>query len=55
MGQFGRLARIADLPGKRELAGYIQGMKLIESGAGRMPAGDARPVEMPADLMAALA
>lgn len=59
MGQFGRLARMSDLPGKREMAGYIaQAMALIEAGATaaparpRKPAPDAAP---PDDLLAALA
>ena len=58
MGQFGRITRIADLPGKRELAGYIkQAMKLIEEGAKRPVAKKAAPkppVEAPEDLLAAL-
>ncbi|MFC5577899.1 YdeI family protein [Lysobacter niabensis] len=57
MGQFGRLTGVADLPGKRELTGYIrQAMKLIEEGVKRAPAkgGKPRPPEAPADLMAAL-
>lgn len=36
MGQFGKLTRLSDLPGKRELTGYIrQAMALIDSGAKR--------------------
>ena len=58
MGQFGRLTRVADLPGKRELTGYVrQAMKLIEEGVKRAPAKDGKPrpqAEAPADLVAAL-
>src|ERR1700741_307298 len=58
MGQFGRLTRVADLPGKRELTGYIrQAMKLIEDGGKRPPTGDSKPkppVEVPDVLAAAL-
>ena len=58
MGQFGRITRIADLPGKRELTGYIkQAMKLIDEGAKRpvAPKSQAKPpVEAPEDLLAAL-
>ena len=58
MGQFGRLTRVADLPGRRELAGYIrQAMKLIDEGAKRPSAraGTPRPpAEVPGDLAAAL-
>ena len=33
MGQFGRIAKLADLPGKRELTGYIrEAMELIDAG-----------------------
>jgi uncharacterized protein YdeI (YjbR/CyaY-like superfamily) len=59
MGQFGRLARLADLPGKRELAGYIkQAMKLIDSGVTRTStskAGAKPPLVVPGDFAAALA
>jgi uncharacterized protein YdeI (YjbR/CyaY-like superfamily) len=58
MGQFGRLTGVADLPGKRELTGYVrQAMKLIEEGVKRAPAKDGKPrpqAEVPADLVAAL-
>lgn len=57
MGQFGRLTRIADLPGKRELAGYIrQAMKLVDEGVKPAKARPPRPAAVPpADLVAALA
>ncbi|MBF6024659.1 YdeI/OmpD-associated family protein [Lysobacter niastensis] len=60
MGQFGRLTRISDLPGKRELTGYLrQAMQLIDSGATRTPAnatkGPKPALEVPPDLAAALA
>lgn len=59
MGQFGRLTRLADLPGKRALSGCVrQAMKLIDDGVTR-PAtkvAKARPaLETPDDLAAALA
>jgi uncharacterized protein YdeI (YjbR/CyaY-like superfamily) len=58
MGQFGRITRLADLPGQRELAGYItQAMALIDGGS-RRPATKAAapkpPLAVPADLAAAL-
>ncbi|HEV8694726.1 MAG TPA: YdeI/OmpD-associated family protein [Lysobacter sp.] len=58
MGQFGRLTKMADLPGKRELGGYIkQAMKLIDDGVKRPPTKDSQPkppAETPDDLAAAL-
>jgi uncharacterized protein YdeI (YjbR/CyaY-like superfamily) len=58
MGQFDRLTGVPDLPGKRELGGYLrQAMKLIEDGVKRPANRDARPkapVEVPDDLVAAL-
>jgi uncharacterized protein YdeI (YjbR/CyaY-like superfamily) len=58
MGQFGRLTRLADLPGKRELAAYIrQAAKLIEEGATRPAAKNREPrpaADVPDDLLAAL-
>jgi len=58
MGQFGRLTKISDLPGKRELTGYIkQAMTLIDDGVKRPPTKDAKPkppVTAPDDLAAAL-
>jgi uncharacterized protein YdeI (YjbR/CyaY-like superfamily) len=58
MGQFGRITRLADLPGKRELTGFIkQAMALIDSGSTRpaSKAAEARPaLEVPEDLAAAL-
>lgn len=57
MGQFGRITGKADLPGKRELRGYVKhAMALAESGAGR-PAKKSPPRPGPAvpdDLSAAL-
>ena len=58
MGQFGRLTKVADLPGKPELGGYIkQAMKLIDDGVKRPPTRDSKPkppAETPDDLAAAL-
>jgi len=58
MGQFGRLTKVTDLPGKRELAGYLrQAMQLIEDGAKRPSTKDSKPkspAEVPDDLGAAL-
>ncbi|GAB3356067.1 YdeI/OmpD-associated family protein [Lysobacter tyrosinilyticus] len=58
MGQFGRLTRVADLPGKRELTGYLrQAMRLIEEGVKRPATKDSKPkpaAEVPDDLGAAL-
>ncbi|MGO0999595.1 YdeI/OmpD-associated family protein [Lysobacter sp. CA196] len=59
MGQFGRLGKIGDLPGKRELTRLVkQAMALIEAGVARPTTKRAQakpPVELPADLAAALA
>lgn len=59
MGQFGRLSKIGDLPGKRELTRLVkQAMALIEAGVTRPATKRAQPkppVELPADLAAALA
>ncbi|WP_408953373.1 YdeI/OmpD-associated family protein [Lysobacter sp. Hz 25] len=59
MGQFGRLSKIGDLPGKRELTRLVkQAMALIEAGVTRPASKRAQPkppVELPADLAAALA
>lgn len=59
MGQFGRLESIKDLPGKREMTGYIRkAMKLIEAGetkGGTKNAKPKPPVEPPQDLLDALA
>jgi uncharacterized protein YdeI (YjbR/CyaY-like superfamily) len=59
MGQFGRLSKIGDLPGKRELTRLVkQAMALIETGVTRPATKRAQPkppVELPADLAAALA
>ena len=56
MGQFGRLTRVSDLPGKREFSGYIrQAMTLIEEGVKRPVASTPKPpLEAPDDLVAAL-
>jgi len=58
MGQFGRLTKVADLPGKRELAGYIrQAMQLVDDGVRRPSTKDAKPkppVSVPDDLATAL-
>jgi uncharacterized protein YdeI (YjbR/CyaY-like superfamily) len=58
MGQFGRITRIADLPVKRELAGYIkQAMQSVEQGVKRPASRGGTPkppVEVPADLAVAL-
>ena len=58
MGQFGRLTRIADLPGKRELSRLVkQAMALIEAGATRPATKTAEPrppLRTPDDLAAAL-
>ncbi len=58
MGQFGRITKKADLPGKRELGGYVkQAMALVESGATRPAAKKAatKPeLAVPDDLAAAL-
>jgi uncharacterized protein YdeI (YjbR/CyaY-like superfamily) len=59
MGQFGRLTGLADLPGKREMTGYLrQAMRLIDDGVKAAPrtAAASRPaLEVPGDLTAALA
>ncbi|ALN62573.1 hypothetical protein GLA29479_1699 [Lysobacter antibioticus] len=59
MGQFGRLSKIGDLPGKRELTRLVkQAMALIETGVTRPATKRAQPkppVELPTDLAAALA
>lgn len=58
MGQFGKLASIADLPDEAALDALIrQAAALIESGAKKpRPAREAKPpLEMPADLAEALA
>ena len=50
MGQFGRLTAIADLPGKRELTGYVrEAMKLIDAGAKR-PANRQQASKLLAEL-----
>ena len=58
MGQFGRLTKVSDLPGKRELRGYIrQAMKLIDEGVTRTStrsAGAKAPLAVPDDLAVAL-
>lgn len=58
MGQFGRITKRAELPGKREMAGYVkQAMALIDSGATRPAKKAAAPkpeAAVPDDLAAAL-
>jgi uncharacterized protein YdeI (YjbR/CyaY-like superfamily) len=58
MGHFGRLAKLADLPAKSALRGYIeQAMALQEAGVKPPRARPARPkpeLEVPPDLSAAL-
>jgi len=58
MGQFGRIASVADLPAKKVLVGYVKAaMKLNEEGvaAPRTGARKARPeLPVPDDLAAAL-
>ncbi|MDI9240135.1 YdeI/OmpD-associated family protein [Lysobacter sp. LF1] len=58
MGQFGRITRRGELPGKREMAGYVkQAMALIDSAPTRAPAKKAKPkpeAAVPDDLAAAL-
>lgn len=61
MGQFGRIATLRDLPGKKVLAGYLkQGMRAIEQDEAA-PAHKAMPkprrpeLPVPEDLAAALA
>jgi uncharacterized protein YdeI (YjbR/CyaY-like superfamily) len=56
MGQFGRITKVADLPPKKELVGYIKkAMQLNEDGI-RTPRSAKRkpPPRTPADLAAAL-
>lgn len=59
MGQFGRLTKMADLPPKRQLRGYIQqAMALQDAGVKPPRAKPARPkppLTVPADLIRALA
>jgi len=58
MGQFGRLAKLSDLPSKRTLAGLVKkAMQLNESGVKvtREHKHDKKPVTMPKELAAALA
>jgi uncharacterized protein YdeI (YjbR/CyaY-like superfamily) len=56
MGSFGKVAKLSELPAKRELVTYVKrAMQLNQSGtkAQRMPRQRA-PLAVPADLMAAL-
>jgi len=60
MGQFGRIASVADLPPDDVLAGYVrEAMRLNDEGVKterrQKPAGEKKPVEAPGDLTAALA
>jgi uncharacterized protein YdeI (YjbR/CyaY-like superfamily) len=52
MGQYGRIARLADLPGKRETAAHIRAaMVLIDSGATIAASRAPRPApDLPEDL-----
>lgn len=59
MGQFGRLSKLGDLPGKRDMGAQLKrAMALIEAGVGKSP-GQARErkpsPKLPDDLAAALA
>lgn len=58
MGNFGRITRLADLPPKRVLLGYVrQAMKLNEAGvrvAPKKPRRPREPVKVPPDLASAL-
>ena len=58
MGQFGKLTKVADLPGKRDMTGYLrQAMQLIDDGVTARPAKTAEkksPAAVPDDLAAAL-
>ena len=57
MGQFGRLTSVQDLPGKRELAGYVKkAMALNDAGVTVKRVTKPKPVlKVPADLKSALA
>jgi len=58
MGQFGRITRVADLPSKRQIVGYLRtAMKLNEQGiqVPRKPRAPRKPVTVPADFKTALA
>ena len=57
MGQFGRITRLADLPPRREIVGYVKkAMKLNEDGVVPKRATKPRkPIPMPPALTAALA
>lgn len=58
MGQFGRITKLSDLPGKRVLGGYVKkAMELTDAGVRRSPSKRSAPrgeVEVPDYLMAAL-
>jgi uncharacterized protein YdeI (YjbR/CyaY-like superfamily) len=58
MGQFGRITKLADLPSKKVLSGYIkEAMRLNEEGVKsptRTKPTEPRPVVIPDDLAAAL-
>ena len=58
MGQFGRITKKSELPGKRELAGYVkQAMARVETKAAQPPKKKAPPkaeLPVPDDLTAAL-
>jgi uncharacterized protein YdeI (YjbR/CyaY-like superfamily) len=57
MGNYGRIARIADLPSKKVLTGFIkEAMRLNDEGikVARTKPGTRKPIPVPADLTAAL-
>ena len=57
MGNYGRVTRIADLPSKRQLTGFIkEAMRLNDEGIKvvRKKPGTRKPIPVPADLTAAL-
>jgi uncharacterized protein YdeI (YjbR/CyaY-like superfamily) len=56
MGEFGRLAQVADLPGKREFAAKVKtAMQRIEEGAPQRVVKPRAPLAMPAAFAEALA
>jgi len=56
MGSFGKLTRVADLPSKTVLAGYIKKAMQLNAGGVKIPRGARKraPLAAPADLLAAL-
>ncbi|MBA2628071.1 MAG: YdeI/OmpD-associated family protein [Gemmatimonadales bacterium] len=58
MGQFGRITRVADLPARRVLIGYVRKAAELNEAGERAPARPRRarpPIAPPAELTAALA